>query len=81
MRVPKKYVHNRARSEGSIAKGYRTEEVIEFCVDFILDLDPIGVPESRHEGRLSEKGTLEKKAYIGKDDYFRKFRKTPPWWI
>jgi hypothetical protein len=73
MRVLKKYVHNRARPEGSIAKGYRTEEVIEFCVDFIPYLDPIGVPDSRHEGRLSGKGTLGKKAYIGKkDDYFRK---------
>ena len=65
MGVLKKYVHNRARPEGSIAKGYRTEEVIEFCVDFIPDLDPIGVPESRHKGRLSGKGTLGKKIYIG----------------
>ena len=46
MGVLKKYVHNHARSEGSIAKGYGTKEVIEFCVDFIPDLDPIGVPES-----------------------------------
>ena len=38
------------------AKGYGTEEVIEFCVDFIPDINPIGVPESRHEGRLSGKG-------------------------
>ena len=36
--VLKKYVHNRARPEGSITKGYRIEEVIEFCVDFIPDL-------------------------------------------
>jgi hypothetical protein len=46
MGVLKKYVHNRAQPEGSIAKGYGTEEVIEFCIDFISDLDPIGVPES-----------------------------------
>ena len=73
MGVPKKYVHNRARPEGSIAKGYGTEEVIEFCVDFIPDLDLIGVPESRHEGRLSGKGSLRKKAYTDKeDDYFCK---------
>jgi hypothetical protein len=73
MGVLKKYVHNRARPEGSIAKGYGTEEVIEFCVDFIPDLDPIGVPKSRHEGRLSGKGTLGKKTYIGMgDDYFNK---------
>ena len=59
--------------EGSIAKGYGTEEVIEFCVDFIPDLDSIGVPKSRHEGRLSEKGTLGRKTYIGmEDDYFNK---------
>lgn len=73
MGVLKKYVHQRARPEGSIAKGYGTEEVIEFCVDYIPDLDPIGVPESRHEGRLSGKGTLGKKTYIGTgDDYFNK---------
>ena len=73
MGVLKKYVNQRARPEGSIAKGYGTEEVIEFCVDYIPDLEPIGVPESRHEGRLSGKGTLGKKAYIGTgDDYFNK---------
>jgi hypothetical protein len=71
--VLKKYVHNRARPEGSIAKGYGIEEVIEFCVDFIPDLDTISVPKSWHEGRISGKGTLGKKSYIGKeDDYFRK---------
>ena len=42
--VPKKYVRNRARLEGSIAKGYVSEEVIEFCVDYVDELCPIGVP-------------------------------------
>ena len=69
MGVLKKYVHNRARPEGSISKGYGTEEVIEFCVDFIPDLKPIGVPQSRHEGRLSGKGTLGKKATISMDGH------------
>jgi hypothetical protein len=73
MGVLKKYVHNHARPEGSIAQGYGTEEVIELCVDFIPDLDLIGVPESRHEGRLSRNGTLGRKTYIGtEDDYFNK---------
>jgi hypothetical protein len=73
MGVLKKYVHNHAWPEGSITKGYETEEVIKFCFDFIPNLDLIGVPKSWHEGRLSGKGTLGKKAYIGKeDDYFRK---------
>jgi len=67
MGVLKKYVHNRARPEGSISKGYGTEEVIEFCVDFVPDLEPIGVPESRHEGRLSGKGTLGKKVMVYRD--------------
>ena len=58
MGVLKKYVHNRARPEGSISKGHENEEVIEFCIDFIPDLKPIGVPESRHKGRLDGKGTL-----------------------
>ena len=71
MGVLKKYVHSCSQIEGSIAKGYGTEEVIEFCVDFIPDLDPIGIPESRHEGRLSGKATLGKKTYNGMgDDYF-----------
>jgi hypothetical protein len=48
-------------------------EIIEFCIDFIPDLNPIGAPKSQHEGRLSGKGALGKKAYIGKeDDYFCK---------
>jgi hypothetical protein len=61
MGVLNKYIHNCARPEGSISKGYGTEEVIEFCVDFIPDLKLIGVPESRYEGRLGGKGTLGKK--------------------
>ena len=69
MGVLKKYVHNRARPEGSIVKGYETKEVIEFCVDFIPDLKPIGVPESRYEGRLCGKGTLGKKATICMDGH------------
>jgi len=69
MGVLKKYVHNRARPEGSISKGYGTEEVIEFCVDFIPDIKPIGLPESRHEGRLSGKGTLGRKSMICRDGH------------
>ena len=67
--VLKKCVHNRARPEWSIASAYGTEEVIDFCVDFIDDLKPIGVPESRYEGRLTGKGTLGKKSYVCIDDF------------
>jgi hypothetical protein len=47
--------------KGCIAKGYKIEELIEFCVDYIDELRSIGVPLSRHEGRLSGKGTLGRK--------------------
>src|SRR4051812_31827942 len=66
MGVLKKYVRNRARPEGSISKGYGTEEVIE---EASPDLKPIGVPESQYEGRLSGKGMLGKKAKIFQDGH------------
>jgi hypothetical protein len=69
MGVLKIYVLNHARPEGSIAKGYGTEEVIEFCVDFVPDLKPIGLPQFRHEGRLSGKGTIGKKSMICRDGH------------
>merc|ERR1719152_663035 len=69
MGVLKKYVHNRARPEGSISKGHHNEEVIEFSIDFIPDLKPIGVPKSRHEGRLTGKGTLGGETIICRDGY------------
>ena len=65
--VLKKYVRNRARPEGSIAKGYVTEEVIEFCVDNVDELCPIGVPVSRHEGQLIGKGTFGRKSVNASD--------------
>jgi hypothetical protein len=73
MSIFKKYVLNRAHPEGSIAKGYVTEEVIEFCVDFVDSIDSIGVLVSRHEGRLLGKGTIGRKACLSNDtDLFNK---------
>jgi hypothetical protein len=66
--ILKKYVHNRARLEGSIAKGYVIEEVIEFCVDYVDELCLIRVPVARYEGRSIGKSTLEKKS-INANDY------------
>ena len=57
--VLKKYICNRTRPEGSIVKGYITDEVIEFCVDYMEELCPIGIPVSRHEGGLLERAHLE----------------------
>ena len=83
--VLKKYVRNRARPEGSIAKGYVTEEVIEFCVDYVEELCPIGIPVSRHEGRLIGKGTLGRKSVNATDHAMAKhisqFCNNQPWWL
>lgn len=62
MGILKSYVQNRSRPEGSIVEGYATEEVIEFCVDYIARVEPIGVPQSRPEGRLEGIGTVGRKA-------------------
>jgi len=58
MGILKGYVRNRYRPEGSIVEAYAAEEVIEFCTDYMLDLEPIGISKSRHEGRLHGVGTI-----------------------
>ena len=57
------------QKEASLRAMEQRRYVIEFCVDFIPDLKPIGVPQSRHEGRLRGKGTLGKKATICMDGH------------
>ena len=37
------------------------EETIEFCTEYLASVDPIGIPKSRHEGRLEGQGTLGNK--------------------
>ncbi|XP_052138879.1 uncharacterized protein LOC127757419 [Oryza glaberrima] len=64
MGILKSYVRNRAKPEGSIIEGYTTEEAIEFCIDYMAETDPIGVPTSRHEGRLAGVGTTGRKRIV-----------------
>nr|CAE75893.1 OSJNBb0068N06.20 [Oryza sativa Japonica Group] len=64
MGILKSYVRNRAKPEGSIVEGYTTEEAIEFCIDYMADTNPIGVPTSRHEGRLAGVNTTGRKRII-----------------
>jgi hypothetical protein len=52
MVVMKDYVRNRAHPKGSMIEGCTTEEVIECCIDYMKDENPIGVPVSRYHGRL-----------------------------
>ena len=56
--ILKAYVRNRRLPEASIVEGYTVEETIEFCTDYLASVDPVGIPRSRHEGRLEGQGTL-----------------------
>ncbi|KAI3682163.1 hypothetical protein L2E82_50097 [Cichorium intybus] len=66
----KGYVRNRYRPEGSIVEGYATEEVIEFCTDYLKGVKTIGVPQSRHEGRLEGAGIIGLKMVVPDRDEF-----------
>ena len=54
MRVLKGYVRNKNRPEGYIAQCYIVEEAIEFCSEFLTELEPIGVPFARNEEKPFE---------------------------
>jgi hypothetical protein len=61
MSVLRKYVRNRFMPEACMVNGWSTEEAIEFCT-YYMDVNRIGVPISRHEGRLSGRGTIGRKS-------------------
>ena len=62
MVILKSFVNNWKYPEGNIISRYGTEEAVEWSMSY-LDLDNlIGVPHSRHEGRLDGVGTLGKKS-------------------
>jgi hypothetical protein len=42
---------------------YTIEEVLECYNKYMKDGQPIGVPVSRHEGRITRKGTTGKKIF------------------
>jgi hypothetical protein len=45
-----------------MVQGYYTEEAVEWVLNCADSSNPIGVLKSRHEGRLTGKGTIGKKA-------------------
>ncbi|KAK1670379.1 hypothetical protein QYE76_058538 [Lolium multiflorum] len=51
--VIKGYVRNRSRPDGSIAKGFLTEECISFCTSYLEIENPVGLPVNRHLGKLA----------------------------
>ncbi|XP_074283650.1 uncharacterized protein LOC141608187 [Silene latifolia] len=57
----KRRVKNRYRPETSIVEATIACETLGFCQDYLTSVQSIGLPTSRHEGRLEGKGTLGKK--------------------
>jgi hypothetical protein len=56
----KSLVHNRLFPEGAIVCGYETIQAVEWAMGYMDPQNPIGVPRSWHEGRLSGVGTMGK---------------------
>jgi hypothetical protein len=65
-------VHNLLFSEGAIVRGYETIEGEEWVMGYMDPQNPIGVPRSRHEGRLSGVGTMGKRPVTPDADAFQK---------
>jgi hypothetical protein len=51
--------------EGSIVKGYTTEEVVKCCADYIKDGKRIVLPIPIHEDRL--RGRMGQKSFVDRD--------------
>ena len=54
----KRMIKSRSRPEGNIVENYVAEEVIEFVSDYLEGVEPVGLPRSKHEGRLQGVGTI-----------------------
>jgi hypothetical protein len=69
--ILKSFVRNRAYPEGSMVQGYYTEKAVEWALNYADSSNPIGVSKSRHEGRLTRKETIGKKAITPNPHLFR----------
>ncbi|XP_073526184.1 uncharacterized protein [Phyllobates terribilis] len=54
-------VKNRSNPEGSIIRGVLHEEISQYTAEFLSRIHPIGLPKSRHTGRLEGEGVIGKK--------------------
>jgi hypothetical protein len=55
-----------------MVQGHCTEEAVELALNYVDSTNLIGVPKSRHEGRLTGKGTIGNKAITLDPDLFRR---------
>jgi hypothetical protein len=65
--VLKSYVQNCAHPEGSLMEGYTTEEVVDYCADYVKDGKRIGLSIQLHEGRLRRRERMGQKSYVDRD--------------
>ncbi|XP_042432526.1 uncharacterized protein LOC122019082 [Zingiber officinale] len=56
MKVLKSYVDSRKYPEGCIVRRYAAEEAVEFCSEYLNDLDLVGVPKSLRDPNTSIPG-------------------------
>ncbi|XP_021714663.1 uncharacterized protein LOC110682635 [Chenopodium quinoa] len=63
-------VRNPAHPEGSMIQGIVAEEIGNFVAEYVAVAEPIGLPTSRHEGRLDGHGTLGQKRISPTHDQF-----------
>jgi hypothetical protein len=67
----KSLVHNWLFPEGAIVRGYETIEAVEWAMGYMDPQNPIGVPLSWHEGRLSGVETMGKMSVTPDADAFK----------
>jgi hypothetical protein len=59
--ILKSFVRNCAYPKGNMVQRYYTEKAVKWALNYANLSNPIGVPKSHHEGRLTGKGPLERR--------------------
>jgi hypothetical protein len=55
-----------------MVQGYCTEEAVEWALNYANPTNPIGLPKSCHEGRLTGKWTIGMEDITSDPDLFRR---------
>jgi hypothetical protein len=69
--ILKSFIRNRAYPEDNMIQGYCTEEAVEWALNHPDSSNLIGVSKSHHEGRLTGKENIGKKAITPDSHLFR----------
>jgi hypothetical protein len=68
--ILKSFIRNRSYPEGNKVQGYCIEKAIKWALNYADLSNLIGVPKSRHEGRLTGKETIGKKVITPNPNFF-----------